>query len=180
MSTIDIPANEHGRTRLFAINRPATEVSRALKSGSAATLAQELLGQPVEADKVEIFPLADLEGVGLPGYLREGHGVPEDQIARDHGKLEALDGYVLLVRAGAFGSDKATIAPSRDVTLIGTYGEDAGDMSVTPMESAAAQPYTGAPADTAPIAPRKGSGGGMLIVLAMVLLVLIALWWIVA
>jgi hypothetical protein len=179
MSKIDIPAHEHGCTRLFAINRPAQDMSRALKTGTRAGLAQELLGQPVTEDKVEIFPLADLAGVGLPGYLREGHAVPSDQIARDHGKLDALDGYVMLVRSGAFGDNGVTLTPSKDVTLIGTYGEVEADMSVTPMESAAAQPYTGAPAETAPIAPRSGASG-TLIVLGLVLLVLIAVWWFVA
>ena len=44
-------------------------------------VAQKALGaETLDPEHVEVFPVSDLEGVGLAGYLEDGMGVPADQL----------------------------------------------------------------------------------------------------
>ena len=50
--------------------------------------AQEAaLGTKLNSAFVEVFPVADLEGVGLVGYLSDGAGVSGDQLAPEAHQL---------------------------------------------------------------------------------------------
>jgi hypothetical protein len=176
MTTLDIPAHEHGQVRVIAVNRPIADMARALRDNATSVVIADLLERRFPDDTVELFAVADLTGVGLPRYLSDGHAIPDDQIATDGARLSALDGYVLLIRSAAFGGkdDRLTLGP--DLTLIGTYGEARPDMSAEPIVSDAAQPYTGVPNQT-PRTPPRGGAGGSLIVLAVIVLVGLLLWW---
>ena len=102
--------------------------------------------------------------------------MPREQISRDRARLDALDGYVLLLFSSAFDGQEATLDLGPELTMIGTYGEAQPDMSVTPLEAESAQPYTGA-ADMTPKSPPKGGAGGMIVLLAVIVLIGLILWW---
>ncbi|HBM41952.1 MAG TPA: hypothetical protein DD402_19185, partial [Sulfitobacter sp.] len=104
------------------------------------------------------------------------YAVPREQISRDRARLDALDGYVLLLFSSAFDGQEATLDLGPELTMIGTYGEAQPDMSVTPLEADSAQPYTGA-ADMTPKSPPKGGAGGMIVLLAVIVLIGLILWW---
>lgn len=176
MSTITIPKGEHGVIRVFAISRPLPEMSNALKAQSKEQLATELLGTPVSEGKVEIFAVSDLTGVGLAGYLKEGYDVPEAELGRDRSRLEALDGYVLLVFSSAFGDGEITFETSAELTLIGTYHEPIPAMQAEPIESAASRPYTGTPAETPATPPRNRSGSAVVGLAVLALFILLLVW----
>lgn len=176
MSTITIPKGEQGAIRVFAISRPMPDMSRALKNQTKEALAAELLGVEVDAGAIELFALSDLTGVGLPRYLAEGYDVSDTQLASDRARLEALDGYVLLLFSRAFDGAQATLQPSPDLTLIGTYHEAAAAMQGAPIESAAAKPYSGTPAETPAIAPQGRPGSAMIVLGIVIVLVLLLLW----
>lgn len=175
MTTIEIPKHETGQIRVFAVNRPMADVTEAIESIGKPAVIADLLGRPIAENGAELFAVSDLTGVGLPNYLLEGYTALSDQITRDQKKLEALDGYVLLLFSSAFGGEAAKLSVGPDLTLIGTYGEEQPDMDVEPLTSEAAQPYSGSPVQTPPTPPR-GKPGGVLMVLAIIVILAILLW----
>ncbi len=176
--TLTIPANEPPHIRVFAINRPPLEITAALEKHPKPDLARDLLNAPhIDTASTEIFPVSDLAGVGLAAYLTEGYAVTEDALVKDRAKLDALDGYVLLLFSNSFGGSATTLAPGPDVTLIGTYPEARANMSAKPLKTASAAPYSGAPKPSRP-APNNRSGSA-LIVVALIALALF-IWWILA
>lgn len=173
---LQLPLNEHGLIRVFAVNRTAAELPLALKSQDKAALAAKLLGHDIADGGAELFPVSDLSGIGLSGYLAEGYTVPDDQLRDARAKLDALEGYVLLVFSTAFEGRPTTLTLGADLTLIGTFGEAQPDMAVRPLESEAAQPYSGTPSATPPAPPKRRATGSLGVVGLFVLAALI-LWW---
>ena len=174
---IHIPPNEQGMIRVFAINRPTSDMRVAVSRTPKPDLARDLLGDPhLDTASAEIFPVSDLEGVGLTAYLTEGYAVPDAQLVPDKAKLDALDGYVLLLFSESFAGRGATLETGPDVTLIGTYGEAAPDRRPRTLKSKSAKLYTGAKSTSAQTPAAKGYGSS-LVVLAVVILVLAVGWW---
>ena len=170
MTPITIPAHEVGVIRVFALSMTDDE-ARALKDDPDAI--NTALGADVDAEQVEIFPISDLEGVGLAGYLIEGNAVPSEQIAPDRAKIDRLGGWVLIVFSRAFGGSAITLTPDPALTLIGTYGEVPTDWSATEtVTSEAAKPYS-APQDTI---KKKLSDAAMSGRVATVVLILLGLF----
>lgn len=176
MSTLNIPKDEAGVIRLFAINSPIPDMNRALNTQGKQAVASTLLGYKMPEGGFEIFPLSDLAGVGLPAYLRDGHGVTPAELARDRSKLDGLDGHVLLVFSSAFEGADPTLTLGPDLTLIATYAEEAADMSAAILESDAAQPFTGV-ARATPVTPPKGPAGSALVVLGIIVAIGLLAWW---
>jgi len=167
--TIDIPANEHGALRVFALSM-TDETARALKDIPAELMTA--LGVPVDPDHVEIFPLSDLEGVGLAGYLADGHAVPDTELAPDRIKLDKLGGWVMIVYSRAFGGAATTLAPDPALTLIGTYGTPGTNWQATEtIASEAAKPYS-APPETVKKRPSDAAMSGRVATLVLILLAL--------
>lgn len=176
MTTVTIPKGERGQIRLFAVNRPVEVMARDLKTADKSAVIGDLLGFTPADDTAEIFPISDLTGVGLPRYLTDGYTVTDAQITRDRARLDALDGYVLLLFSSAFDGAETTLTIGPDLTLIGTYGEEQPAMTAAPLTADAAQPYSGVPTMT-PQTPPRGRAGGAMILLAMLVAVGLILWW---
>lgn len=175
--TIDIPANEHGVIRLFALSMTDAEAN-GLKDN--ATAINAALGAALNADFVEVFPLSDLEGVGILSYLSEGNAVPEDQLTPDRPKLEKLGGWVLIVFSQAFENAATTLTPKPALTLIGTYGETPIDYRATEnVTSEAAKPFT-APPERVKKKPSDAAMSGRIATIALIVLGLLtwAMIWI--
>ena len=171
---IDIYAHERGVIRLFSLSMDAEEVE-ALRDNAKGL--QAALGAEVDAEFVEVFPVSDLEGVGLAGYLIQGNGVSEDQISPDRAKLDRLGGWVLIVFSRAFGDAATTLDPVPALTLIGTYGEPGTDWRATETVTAdSARPYS-APPGTVKKKPSDAAMSGRIAMIA--LLVLGLLTWLV-
>ncbi len=168
---IEIARNESGLIRVFAVNRNPQELTQAFKEKDGASLVAELLGQSLPEGGYELFPVKDLTGVGLKGYLQEGYAVPREQLAAQRPRLDALEGYVLLVFSQAFEGKAATLKPGPDLTLIGTFGEAQPDMSTIPLESEAAQVGSSPDQQTTPPAPRSGAGTLVAVMLVAMLFV---------
>lgn len=169
--TIEIPQNERGVVRLFALSMTGEE-AQALKDNATAITEALRADAPLNADYVEVFPVSDLEGVGLAGYLTEGNAIPDAQIAPDRGKLDRLGGWVLIVYSQAFADAGVTLDPVPALTLIGTYGETRTDWSASEtVEAEAAKPYS-APQETR----KKPSDAAMSGRVATVALILLALF----
>lgn len=161
---IPLPAGEHGRIRVFSLSMSA-------EAAESLDLAQALGIAPDDPTRVEIFPVSNLEGVGLAGYLVEGCGIPEAQVAPDRARLDALDGHVMLLFSRAFDGP-VTLTPAPELTLIGTYDEHRPETTAPPIETESARPYTGAPRKS-PRAVRAASRRAGAIFFGLVMLFLL-------
>ncbi|AZV76768.1 hypothetical protein EBB79_01895 [Parasedimentitalea marina] len=168
--TMHIPAGERDMIRVFDLGmRP--EQARFLREPEA--LAQVLGIDEINLDQVEIFPLTDLEDLGLVGYLNEGCGIAADQLAPDHARLMGLTGHVLLIRSRAFGGEETRLTPARQITFIGAYGEDQTQWTGAPIQTDSAKLYS-APR----LSPREGRAKARRIgasLFAVVMLLMVAL-----
>jgi hypothetical protein len=184
---IDVPARDTGRIYLFALNLTPEEVAPLIEppenpafapvTRPTAAASDTLLGVAgLDAQEMELFPVRDLEGVGLGDYLVDGHGMPETQVAPDRGRLAALDGHVLLVYSEAFRGAAATLSPSADLTHIGTYGRPPTDWNASPIDTASAEPFSGkgtSPREARDAARRTGA---TIFAVVMGILLLLVLW----
>lgn len=175
MKEIQIPAHEHGVSRLFALSMTGQEAQtvRAQEDQQAALLGVDTL----RTAGVEVFRVSDLGDMGLLGYLREGVDAQEADLKRDAQKLMGLDGWVMLVHSSAFDGRAVHLRPDPALTLIGTYGQVAQDKTPAPLEAETAQPYTGVPLASTPASTSdKRSRTPMAVIAAIVLLVLLLVW----
>ena len=136
---LHIPSGERGVIRVFALDmRP--EQAQFLREPDA--LAQVLGIDEINLDQVEIFPLIDLEDLGLVGYLNQGCGVPIDLLTTDRERLMGLSGHVMLVRSRAFGGADVRLTPAKQISFIGAYGEDQTQWTGAPILTDSAKPYS--------------------------------------
>lgn len=135
-----IRSGERGLVRLFALNMPPGQVRFLQDSGGAG----DVLGlADLNPEFVEVFPVTDLQGLGLAGYLIEGCGIPAEQIAPDRAVIDGLQGHVMIVLSRAFDDAAATLVPIPGVDLIGCYSEPATDWTGGPLSAESAKPNTG-------------------------------------
>ena len=166
---IDIPAGERGRIRVFSLSMSKDEAEH-LELGRA-------LGKyPDDPSRVEVFPVSNLDGLGLAGYLSEGCGVPKAQVSPDRARLGALDGHVLLLFSRAYDGGGVTLHPEPALTLIGTYDEDRPKTSAPPIETDSAKPFSGVPRKS-PRENRAASrrAGAIFFGLVMLLLIIVVI-----
>jgi len=119
VSAFDLTEHERGVVRVFALSLSEAEAKALRETG----LKRLFGGAAVDVDGLEIFPVSDLEDVGLWGLLADGHGIAQDQLEPDRAKLAALDGWVIVATSGAFPARPATVTLAPEITLIGTYSE---------------------------------------------------------
>ncbi|WP_164659370.1 hypothetical protein [Tropicibacter sp. Alg240-R139] len=142
---LHIRKGEQRILRLFALDMHP-EQARFLQEPGA--VAQVLKIAPLDDEQVKVFPVTDLEDLGLFGYLSEGCGVDPAQL--DKLALDAIKGWVLLMRSKAFCGNEAELAPGDGFNLIGIYTEDGTDWSAEPIQTSSAAPYSAKqPAGTA-------------------------------
>ncbi|WP_282120067.1 hypothetical protein [Ruegeria atlantica] len=164
MSDLNVAPHEHGVLRLFHLDmRP--EAAKFLREPGAA---DQILGvEGLDPVQIDVFPVSDLEELGLFGYLNEGCGVPKDQL--DRAALGSVEGWVMVVRSAAFQGRAATLQPDPKVQLIGLYTEEATSWTGGAIKTESAEPFS-AP-QTPPQDDKPGRiGSAMLAVVALVVI----------
>lgn len=183
---IEIPANETGMVRIFAVNGASegtgtaqSFLSRLEQSPEAiaaeATRLQAMLGvDRIDPTYTETITVADIRELGLTQYLATAMDIPHAQLSADRSRLDALEGEVLIVLSRALGFEAQTLRPGPDLTFIGAY-----EMADVPLSGAIparpADPMP-APASAPPVAASKGVGKlpfillGLLVAVGLVLL----------
>lgn len=126
----EVKAEERGLVRLFAVDVPPAELDA---FDAASALGVEML----DPEQVEVFALADLKGVGLSGYMREGLGIAADEI--DAARLDAFEGVVMVLRSAALGGTEVTLTPQATLRWIGTYREETAPVTFEPLPGASAR-----------------------------------------
>lgn len=136
---LTIAAGEHGVIRVFALEMRPEQAAFLREPGAV----DQMLGvEGLDPAQIDVIRLADLEDLGLAGYLTEGCGIPEDQIAPDRAKLAALTGYVLVLRSRAFGGRAVRLTPAPGLRLIASYREPGTDWRGGPIEAESALPFS--------------------------------------
>ena len=148
-STTNVPAHEHGVIRLYAVDLPHDQIAAFnttsnLDDGHANWPLKDALGA-THLDKkfVEVFPIGDLDGLGLAGYLTIGNDVPVDQVEQMRHQLSQLNGHVLLVFSSAFGDQAQTINPKSPIRHIATFFTQGTPVAFEPLPDESAQLGTG-------------------------------------
>jgi hypothetical protein len=135
-TTMQVPAFETGVIRLFAIDMPSDQMDAFdPKVALGATSLDETF--------VDVFPISDLEGLGLAGYLITGGEVPEEQVDEMRVQLNAIKGHVLLVFSSAFGKDKQTLYPHSPLRHIATFFTEGTPVTFKKLPDDSAQLGTG-------------------------------------
>ena len=101
---MNVPAFESGVVRLFAIDLPCDQIEAFKTSLSTSEndtqwpLKDALGATFLDEDFVEVFPVSDLDGLGLAGYLSTGNEVPADQVDQMTHQLSLVKGHVVLAK----------------------------------------------------------------------------------
>ena len=125
-------------------------------------------------EQIDIFPVSDLEDLGLYGYLTEGCGVSPDQLDRD--ALVAIEGWVMVLRSAAFNGHPATLNPDPRLRLIGLFTEEATNWTGGTIETESAKPFSAPQTVTAGDTPRRV---GSAILALVALLVIGGILWLI-
>ncbi len=175
----EVKENERGIVRLFAVDLPAQEIERFAERDYEADVddppwpLQDALGVTyLDEDFVELFPVEDLTGLGLTGYMTEGLGIAEADVDQDRARLEGLKGHLLFVFSSAFGGFADTLRPRAPLRWVGTYVEETAPVTFEPLSSEAARgEVTGGQATV----PAHRGRGSLLVVVGIVIVLLIGM-----
>lgn len=171
---LTVAPNERNVLRVFALDISGDEASRLRDAPDRDRALGALLGvERIDPDRVEILNADDLAGVGLAGYLVDGQGAAEAQIAADRSRLDAVHGYLMIVRPGAFGAAATTLHPIAAARLVGNYSEDVPVVRFEPLPDAGAKETVSAPPPVTPAKLPGGMGKGVYIAMAMVAVVIL-------
>ncbi|WP_295074551.1 hypothetical protein [Tabrizicola sp.] len=171
MTRLTVPALDHLGVRVFQAALTEEDLQR-----DKARLVPALLGDPdLDPAHVELFDVADLSDIGLAGYLTEGLGVPEEALAADRGRLQAVQGPVLILLSKALHGREVVLTLDPRLQLIGTYREDRPPVHFEPLPTATSEGVLAPPPLPAP-PPQRPTAAFILLGLALALVALVALW----
>lgn len=142
--TLNVVPNERGCIRIFELDL-SNEDLRKLKnpqgeSPSTEAAVAHMLGLDwLNADYIEMFDVADLDELGLAGYLTQGNGVAPASIEADRTRLGEIKGWVLILYSSAFDGKSAQLSPNRQLSFVGTWQEARDQVSFEPLPSKAAK-----------------------------------------
>ncbi|GGO59316.1 hypothetical protein SAMN05444398_10977 [Roseovarius pacificus] len=171
---IEIKPTEHGVVRVFTVDLTPDQVEAFNRRNGNWPLQQALGAEALNPDHVELFPLSDLDELGLSGYLEQGHGIPVAELAGMRARLDGLAGHVLIVTSRAFDGQAQVLTPRAPLHLIASFNEETAPVSFDPLPSEAARGTTGdkpGPNDAA-MSGRIAS----LALLVLFLLVAVVIW----
>lgn len=163
---IDIKSSEQGVLRVFAVDLEGEALAAFTRRNGDWPVQKALGAKTLTPERVEIFPVSDLEGVGLSGYLEDGQGVAPGELDGLRGQLDAVTGTVMVLPSSAFAGSAQTLTPRAPLRLIATLNEERPPVRFDPLPSEAAMGIVTPPVEPAPAGPTRR---------ALTLLALIAL-----
>lgn len=139
-----VKAQEHGLIRLFTVDLPPEEIeafqSRQFgEDNDHWPLRDALTATYLDEDFIEFFDVADLEELGLAGYMVQGLGIAQKDVDEVSAQIDQISGHVLIVLSNAFDGFVQTLNPKIPLRWIGTFEEEGADVQFKPLKSAAAQ-----------------------------------------
>ena len=145
---LHVSEHEFGTVRVFTTALDPEDASNITPQN-----VHRLLGDvTLNPAKVEVIPPPALAGLGLTGYLREGYGVADDDLAGRAAQLDAVSGLVVFLPASAFGGTTQIIDPHASMRFLGLFHE----VKATPPRPMAPTEAARGTLD----APKGGATGG--------------------
>ena len=170
---IHIRAGDSGRVWVFAVDLDPAELEAFKRRNGRWPLREALGAETLDPDDVEVFLVSDLQGIGLSGYLEQGHGIAAADLEGLRERLDAQKGAVLVLTSRALRDREQTLSPRAPLRLLASVAEDRPPVTFESLPSEAAT-GTVAPTTATP-APRGGQGRlGALILVAVVILAVLA------
>lgn len=164
----DIRAGERGVLRLFSVDLPKETISGFSEPDQITgrwPLKEALGVEDINERFVDVFAISDLEDMGLVGYMIEGLGVSEEEIAPHREQLEALDGNMVVILSGAFKGLAVTLLPRPPLRWIGTFFEERQQVKYEELPSGGAEPV-----QTPKKTPSNAAMSGRIATLALVII----------
>lgn len=179
----EVNEHERGIVRLFAVDLPPEKIGPfseeplGEENDDAPWPLQEALGaRYLDSDFIELFPISNLTGLGLPGYMTEGLGIAEKDVEGDLARLSSLDGHILIVLSSAFGGFAQTLSPRAPLRWIGTYAEETAPVQFEPLPSEAAQGNVNTETKPGPSNAAMSGRVAMVALLVLAALVAVMIW----
>jgi len=170
---IQVRAGDSGRVWVFAVDLDPDQLDSFKRRNGSWPLREALGAEVLDPDDVEVFPVSDLQGLGLSSYLEQGHGIAAADLEGLRERLDAQKGAVMVLTSRALRDREQTLSPRAPLRLLASLSEERAPVSFEPLPSEAAT-GTVASATAAP-APRGGQGRlGALILVAVVILAVLA------
>ena len=143
MSLLDrVAPGERGVVRVFTIDLPESDLAAfaapgpgAGSDGSDWPLRRALGVSTLDPDFVEVFPVRDLDGIGLVGYLTAGQGVAPEDIAPETARLKDIRGQLLVITSRAFRGVPQRLDPQPPLVAVGAWREAAPETPLTDLSS---------------------------------------------
>ncbi|WP_397543614.1 hypothetical protein [Roseovarius salis] len=132
---IEVKAGERGRVWVFAVDLEPAGLDEFMRHDGRWPVQEALGAETLDPEHVEVFPVSDLEGLGLSGYLSEGHGIPEDQLSDMRARLDAQTGPVMVLTSRAFHGTGQTLTPRAPLRLLASFSEERPPVSFAPLPS---------------------------------------------
>lgn len=166
--TIQISATEQGVVRVFAVDLPASELENFTRSNGTWPLRDALGAEALNVERIEIFDVSDLSGMGLSAYLEEGQGVKPEELAPLRAQLDSLKGTVMVLPSSALAGVAQTLEVKAPLRLVATLNEDRPPVEFDTL------PDETAKAEHPPLTPPAPSDAAMSGRVAMIALLVIA------
>ncbi|MEM9496974.1 MAG: hypothetical protein AAGA28_03555 [Pseudomonadota bacterium] len=139
----DIRSGERGVIRLFRIDLPAEETKRFLQRDplTGRWPVQQALGvEDLDETFVDIMSVDDLGEMGLAGYMTDGLGISDADIAEHRAQLDAVTGAVLVLLSRAFKGLAVSLQPRAPLRWIGTFREEHSPVQFDPLPTGGTEP----------------------------------------
>lgn len=138
MSQIEVKAGEHGVVRVLAAELPMDEVRARYDKTGCDRLAALFGIEEIDPDYVDLIDPSGADGLALSTYLVDGIGLPEELVAPEAAKLDALGKPALVISSPAFKGEAVKLNIQRPFELVATFEEPVSVPSMEPLRSAGA------------------------------------------
>ena len=171
--SITIPANDHGRIRVFTVDGALPD---GVDTGDAQALDRLLGTTNINPDFVDVVRVRDLSGLSLADYIAQGYDLTVDDV--DRSALSKVNDVAILVMSRAFGGKAADITPAQGAHHLTTISDQPSLSAAPPVTSASASGAIGDPPQKAPPSDAAMSGRVATIAIVVLLLIVIGVIWI--
>ncbi len=161
--TLTIPANDHGRIRVFELPVPLSDT---LRDKDPAALMQAFGVAALDPDYVDIFDLSALENMSLAQFVKHGYDIEPD--TADLRALDGVSGGVALIMSRASGGHALSLTLAPGLRHVTTLGDKASLNVAPPLKSDAAEGLIPDPPAKDP--PSNAAMSGRIATIALIVL----------
>ena len=170
--TLEIPANDHGNIRVFALDGPPP-ADLTEKSPDAL---QRLFGDAtLNPDFIDIVRVSDLAGLSLSDYIKQGYDIPPDSV--DDAALRQVKDTAILIMSRASAGRTASLILAGGVRHVTTCSLPANLQPAAPLHSDSASGIIADPPQPKPKSDAAMSGRvAMIALIVLFALVGLMIW----